>query len=91
MPTHKQSSRTFRLPRRLARACAILPFVILQGCGSLMNSLEIEPKGTVTNTDSFCTIAQPIMFSRLHDTEETIEAVKEHNAVGKRLCGWKAN
>lgn len=60
----------------------------LAGCADLMNLAEIEPKGSVTNTDSFCLIAQPIIFDRLKDTELTIEAVKEHNAVGKRICGW---
>lgn len=31
----------------------------------------------------------PILFSRLHDTAETIEAVKAHNAAWDTLCGSK--
>jgi len=34
----------------------------------------------------FCAVAKVIQFSRLLDTPETIEAVKEHNAVYHSLC-----
>jgi hypothetical protein len=82
-----------KMLKRLVRAFAILPFVTLTACETLMNSLEIEPKGSqvVTNSDSFCLIAQPILFDRFNDTEPTIEQVKEHNAIGKRLCHWQGN
>jgi hypothetical protein len=54
----------------------------------MMDFAGIEPKGTMpVNADSFCLIAQPISWST-KDTDSTIEGVKEHNAVGKRLCGW---
>lgn len=35
----------------------------------------------------FCEIAKAIPWAD-EDTNETIEAVKEHNAVGKKLCQW---
>jgi hypothetical protein len=38
--------------------------------------------------DGFCKIAKPISWSK-SDTDQTILEVKEHNAVGKALCGWK--
>lgn len=43
------------------------------------------PQTQTVGTD-FCAIAKVIKFSRLHDTLETIEAVKEHNAVYHTLC-----
>lgn len=38
-------------------------------------------------TDTACTAFGPILFSRLHDTLETIAAVKAHNAAWTALCG----
>lgn len=38
-------------------------------------------------TNSFCLAAKPIYWSA-KDTDETIKEAKEHNAVGKKLCGW---
>lgn len=39
----------------------------------------------IAGTD-FCAVAKVIQFSRLHDTLETIAAVKAHNAVYHTLC-----
>ena len=36
---------------------------------------------------AFCDVAEPIYYSK-DDTEETKKQVKEHNAVGKAICGW---
>lgn len=36
---------------------------------------------------SFCAAAEPLRWSR-NDTPETVRQAKEHNAVGKELCGW---
>lgn len=57
--------------------------VILGACGSLTPSPETESSAPL-----FCSEAAPILFSRLHDTPETIAQVKAHNAVGVRLCHW---
>lgn len=38
-------------------------------------------------TSDYCVLAARIQFSRLHDTPETIRAVKDHNAVYDSVCG----
>lgn len=51
--------------------------------------------GCETTTDSGATDALrvacmsfvPIRWSKL-DTDKTLEQVREHNAAGKKLCGW---
>ena len=43
------------------------------------------PQTQTAGTD-FCAVAKVIQFSRLKDTLQTIEAVKEHNAVFHTLC-----
>lgn len=35
----------------------------------------------------FCDNAKPIAWSK-HMTDSQIEQIKEHDAVGHRLCGW---
>lgn len=32
----------------------------------------------------------PITYSRIHDTRPTVRQIVAHNAVGKKLCGWKS-
>lgn len=43
----------------------------------------------VSDVARFCMVARPIAWSR-RDTEETIRAVKAHNAAGVKVCAWKA-
>jgi hypothetical protein len=38
--------------------------------------------------DTGCLAFRSIRWS-VEDTDETIRAVKEHNAVGVRTCGWQ--
>lgn len=38
----------------------------------------------------FCDTAKPIYWSP-GDTRKTKEQADQHNAVGKRLCGWKGS
>lgn len=84
-PTMRSSKKLARL-RTLVSLFAMLP---LANCAQMMDFAGIEPKGTVTvSPDSFCLIAQPITWST-KDTDQTIEQVKEHNAVFKRLCRGK--
>jgi len=61
---------------RLGMLCGLLLPLIQACCG---------PQTPIAGTD-FCAVAKVIQFSRLHDTLETIEAVKEHNAVYHTLC-----
>lgn len=55
--------------------------------------LPLAPSTCATTTGSegtdvsFCGAARAILWSK-SDTDGTIEQVKEHNAVGKRICGW---
>lgn len=58
----------------------MLPLMI-HGC--MMTGSAAIPRGA-----TFCEIARPIHWSR-EDTIPTVKAVKEHNAAGKKLCGWK--
>lgn len=64
---------------------SVLLLLIQACCGS-----QTPIQGT--NHATFCQIGKVIKFSRLHDTGETIEQVKEHNAVYAKLClGVPAN
>lgn len=63
--------------------CAMLT---LNGCASLTGSDVTKPP--VAGASTFCSIAKPITWSS-RDTDETIRGVKEHNAVGTRLCHWE--
>ena len=55
--------------------------------------LSVTPAGCLTTTGSggtdapFCVVGQAIYWSKA-DTPKTIVQIKEHNAVGKSLCGW---
>lgn len=64
--------------------------LILSNCASLTSSPATS--GMVWGSgpqSSFCDVAKPIVYSRTKDTEQTILAVKQHNAKGVELCGWK--
>lgn len=41
----------------------------------------------VSDVARFCALAKPIYWSR-KDTPETAAAVKQHNAMGAKLCAW---
>jgi hypothetical protein len=44
---------------------------------------------TPTAATSACLVWHPIIFSRLHDTVETINQIKVQNAAHDALCGAK--
>jgi len=50
-----------------------------------MDSGATEAPSPIAGAATFCQIAQPITWSS-SDTDETIRAVKAHNAVYLRLC-----
>lgn len=59
----------------------MISLATLGACATTTGSVApIEP-------NTFCLLAQPIRWSQ-SDTDETIRQAKEHNAVGKRVCGW---
>lgn len=67
----------------------MLAAIPLGSCATMMASGATESPA-VTETlghAAFCDVAEPIAWSG-GDTPETIVQVKEHNAVGKELCGW---
>lgn len=43
--------------------------------------------GSVATEATFCGAAKAIYWSK-QDTPPTVAQVREHNAVGKSLCGW---
>lgn len=54
-------------------------------------TLTLAGCATTTGTGAtkvFCASAQPITWS-VTDSDETIRQAKAHNAVGRKLCGWK--
>lgn len=57
----------------------------LAGCVTTTGSRG--PTSASTGAAPFCRAAEPIYWSA-KDTDKTIAQVKEHNAVGKKLCGW---
>lgn len=65
------------------------PLVILSALilpAALMGCVTTTSLSAPTSAP-FCQAAQPIRWSA-RDTDKTIEQVKEHNAVGRELCGW---
>lgn len=64
---------------RLAKLSALTLPLTLSACQTTTGS---------GGTDApFCGAARPIYWST-KDTSTTVVQVKEHNAVGRTLCGW---
>lgn len=64
----------------LAKLFALTSLASLPACQTTTGSGGTEA--------TFCGAARAIYWSS-KDTAGTIGQVKEHNAVGKTLCGWK--
>ena len=65
---------------RLAMLLALA--IVATGCAK-------TPAGVATETGrALCDVFRPIAWSD-QDTDDTIRAVKAHNATGARVCGWK--
>lgn len=54
---------------------------ILSACAST------TPLSVPSEHAAFCDIAKPIGWNK-QDTDRTIIAIKAHNAVGMKFCGW---
>ncbi len=66
--------------RPALRALALIGAIaMLAGCATTTGSAASKV---------YCGAAQPIRWSAA-DSDETIRQAKAHNAVGRRLCGWK--
>lgn len=72
---------------RYATMFVLISTLTLTGCASAMSFLETTPDTSKIGRASFCDTARPILWSD-KDSDGTIKQIKEHNAVGKSLCGW---
>lgn len=72
------------MPLKSARMFALssLLCLTLTSCRTMVSAATEPPV-----VDSFCAIAKPFTWSR-QDTRESVIQAQEHNAIGKRLCGW---
>ena len=64
-----------------------LPLALVATLGPASCTTTTGSGGTDEAQRVACGVFQPIAWSR-NDTDETIRAVKAHNAAGKSLCGW---
>ena len=66
-----------------------LAMLLLTGCSSLTGGKGISD-ATVhqATTGVACGAFKPITYSKT-DTEETRRQIREHDAVGASICGWK--
>lgn len=72
----------------LATRCALmLPLTLLASCATTTVGSVTELPAELKQP-SFCSVAKGISWSS-HDTAQTVWEIKEHNAVGATLCGWK--
>lgn len=75
--------------RRMMRVLTPLAVTaLLLGCMKTTGSSAPVPE-PISGAAGFCAVAQPILWAD-DDTDETIRAVKSHNAAWKRLCGGGA-
>lgn len=79
-------------PKRYRRAMPliVLPLLILTACGPQTQTLGIKTQIVAAPPADACKVFKLIVFSRLHDTAETIRQVKAHNARWESLCGKSA-
>lgn len=64
---------------------ALLMLAVLSSVTACATHQASEPP-TPSRAIDACVAFGPIQFSRLHDTEETIVAVKAHNAAWSAMC-----
>jgi outer membrane PBP1 activator LpoA protein len=67
---------------------AFLPLIVIGLLLTSCASFKPQSDSSVLSVTTFCTTARAIYWDK-EDTRETISQIKEHNAVGKKLCGWK--
>ena len=71
-----------RLQSKLQLSAALVAAASLQACATQTQT----PATNLPPVNTACVAFQPIQFSRLHDTEETIVQVKAYNAAWEALC-----
>lgn len=65
---------------RMKMFIILLLFLSISGCSTV-------PNIGISSQAPFCSAGKPIYWSK-NDTDKTIGQVKEHNSVGKSICGW---
>lgn len=76
-----------------AQKMLTVPWTVRAERGMMLTAAMLTLSGCATTTgsggtDVFCQSSQPLRWS-VADSDETIRQAKAHNAVGKRLCGWR--
>ena len=71
--------------RKLAQLCGMISLFTLTSCAIPIQTAGI--KDSPADPKLFCSQFGPVKFSRLNDTKETIENVKEYNRKIRTLCG----
>ena len=72
---------------KAARLALLSGLVMLAGCQTILGRSNATRVGLLGRAP-FCSVAEPITYSR-RDTVETVKQIRELNAVGIELCGWK--
>ena len=72
---------------KVVRLALLSGLLVLSGCQTIQGRSSATSAGLLGRAP-FCSVAEPITYSR-RDTVETVKQVREHNAVGNELCGWK--
>lgn len=78
-----------RLRKSVAISALISAAGALGACATTTASGGTDPPAGAEQLGraAFCDVAEPIRWAD-QDTDATIAQVKEHNAVGVRLCAW---
>ena len=72
---------------RIARWSRVGLLAVLTGLAAVLLA-GCESGGAVT-ANAACGIFRPITWAKL-DTAPTVKQVREHNAAGVAVCGWRA-
>ena len=74
---------------RMKFAETVLRLAMLLALATVATGCAKMTAGVATETGrALCDVFRPIGWSA-QDTDDTIRAVKAHNATGARVCGWK--
>lgn len=78
LPKQPQSNKAKRLAQMLSALCLLS---LMTGC--------VTTRTTATDRKSVCAAWRAITYSAKGDTRMTIDQVRVHNAVGRKLGCWK--
>lgn len=78
-----QTRRSKKAWTRALLLAITLPSILTACATTTVSSAPTSPDRVA------CAVFQPIYWSG-KDTQKSVEQIKEHNAVGKAVCGWGA-